>query len=442
LYQYQVTATDADGDVLTYTLTVKPSWLNISSSGLISGTPTTANIGDTVVTVRVSDGKGGVDQQSYTLRVLLRSNRAPVITSTAITQGRVGEAYRYAVTATDPDGDVLQFALPTAPGFLSIQANGVVVGTPQTGDVGQHQVVMRVSDNFGGSATQNYTLTVIIGTNNAPVITSTVSDTAFTTELYQYQVTATDADGDVLTYTLTVKPQWLSINGSGLVSGTPTAANVGDTVVTVQVSDGRGGTARQSYTLHVLLLPNRAPVITSTPITQGRVGEAYRYAVTATDPDGDVLQFALLTAPRFLRIQSDNTVVGTPEAGDVGQHLVVVWVSDNSGEVTLQSYILIVLPETDVERVEGLPTEFRLAQNYPNPFNPSTSIEFRVPSFEFVRLSVYDIYGREVEQLMEETLPPGIYRVKFEARYMASGVYFYRLVAGQFSQVKKMSLIK
>lgn len=87
-------------------------------------------------------------------------------------------------------------------------------------------------------------------------------------------------------------------------------------------------------------------------------------------------------------------------------------------------------------------TNFRLHQNYPNPFNPITSIEFTVPLNEYVTLKVYDILGKEIAVLVNGNKPTGNYEVKFDGKNLGSGVYFYRLKAGSFSETKKMMLVK
>ena len=85
---------------------------------------------------------------------------------------------------------------------------------------------------------------------------------------------------------------------------------------------------------------------------------------------------------------------------------------------------------------------FSLEQNYPNPFNPVTAIKYTVPKQNLVKLVVYDIIGREVVTLVNEVKQPGNYSVSFDASNLASGVYFYRMAAGDFTDVKKMVLIK
>jgi hypothetical protein len=89
-----------------------------------------------------------------------------------------------------------------------------------------------------------------------------------------------------------------------------------------------------------------------------------------------------------------------------------------------------------------VPGVYSLSQNYPNPFNPSTTIKFELPRTSQVSLTVYDILGRVVSVLVNERRDAGVHEVKCDAVGLASGVYFYRLVAGSFVQTCKMVLIR
>jgi len=90
----------------------------------------------------------------------------------------------------------------------------------------------------------------------------------------------------------------------------------------------------------------------------------------------------------------------------------------------------------------SLPASFELMQNYPNPFNPVTSIKYKVSEASLVSIQVYDLIGREVVVLVNDVKQPGIYEVSFGAENLASGVYFYKMTAGEFSSVRKMNLLK
>ena len=89
-----------------------------------------------------------------------------------------------------------------------------------------------------------------------------------------------------------------------------------------------------------------------------------------------------------------------------------------------------------------IPAEFELYQNYPNPFNPKTKIEFDIPVNGFVNLKIYDVLDNEIKTLINELKPAGGYQIEFDGSSLASGIYFYKLQAGGYSEVKKMCLIK
>ncbi len=95
-----------------------------------------------------------------------------------------------------------------------------------------------------------------------------------------------------------------------------------------------------------------------------------------------------------------------------------------------------------VEEVINLPANFILHQNYPNPFNPTTVISYQLSALSYVTLRIYDILGREVAALVNEEKPAGKYQVEFNASHLASGIYYYRISAGNFIAAKKMILLK
>jgi len=98
--------------------------------------------------------------------------------------------------------------------------------------------------------------------------------------------------------------------------------------------------------------------------------------------------------------------------------------------------------ENSKTEIKSLPEEYSLDQNYPNPFNPSTTITYSIPQNEFVTLKVYDILGKEITILVNETKSAGKYSVEFDASNLPSGTYIYKLNAGDYSISKKMSFVK
>ena len=120
---------------------------------------------------------------------------------------------------------------------------------------------------------------------------------------------------------------------------------------------------------------------------------------------------------------------GNPLSGKVEYRLKQI---DNDGSFKYSSIVT----------VNSLPIQFNLAQNYPNPFNPTTTIQYAIPKAEHVTLKVYDELGNEVTTLVNENKVAGQYKVSFNGSNLASGIYYYRIAAGDFTEVKKLMLLK
>ncbi|MCI0472284.1 MAG: C25 family cysteine peptidase, partial [Ignavibacteria bacterium] len=148
---------------------------------------------------------------------------------------------------------------------------------------------------------------------------------------------------------------------------------------------------------------------------------------------------------------SNTTINGTPASGRVAhQHSDLSSgngctdiTSSSSSYTALPNITLVINTMTGTQNVSTeLPKEYSLMQNYPNPFNPVTKINFALPKQGFVSLKIYDVLGREVSTLVNEVRQAGAYSVDFDASHLSSGVYFYRLESGAFSDIKRMILIK
>ena len=118
-----------------------------------------------------------------------------------------------------------------------------------------------------------------------------------------------------------------------------------------------------------------------------------------------------------------------------------------SGGIGGESYISILYNTQQItgvwdNSVDKTPTSFGLEQNYPNPFNPTTTIQYSIKENTLVSLKIYDILGVEITTLINEVKPAGIYKINFDASSLPSGVYFYKLNSGNFTETKKMMLLK
>ena len=139
--------------------------------------------------------------------------------------------------------------------------------------------------------------------------------------------------------------------------------------------------------------------------------------------------------------------IGTAISG-YGTQFSACWTGSYTGTSGTQGNFSVVRLTADSTVIVGVnepgivPAEYKLNQNYPNPFNPSTKISFGIPVSEFVTLKIYDVMGREVASLINESLKPGIYETQWNAGNNASNIYFYKLTAGNFIETKRMTLVK
>ena len=367
-YAYAISADDVDvGDTLAINAPTLPSWLTLTDNGdgtaSLAGTPTNAEVGDHAVTLEVSDGTTTATQ-SFTVTVS-NTNDAPTFGSTPVTAASEDSAYSYAIAASDVDvGDTLAINAPTLPSWLTLTDNGdgtaSLAGTPTNAEVGDHAVVLEV---FDGTATtvQSFTLSVA-NTNDAPTFGSTPVTAASEDAAYAYAISADDVDaGDTLTISASTLPAWLTLtdNGDGTASlaGTPTNAEVGDHAVTLEVSDGTT-TATQSFTVTVTNT-NDAPTFGSTPVTAASEDSAYSYAIAASDVDvGDTLAINAPTLPSWLTLTDNGdgtaSLAGTPTNAEVGDHAVVLEVSDGTA-TTVQSFTVTVTNTNDAPTFGSTP---------------------------------------------------------------------------------------
>ena len=179
----------------------------------------------------------------------------------------------------------------------------------------------------------------------------------------------------------------------------------------------------------------------------------YNYSLTVTDNLGATGQ---VTGQIIISDNSNNLVTVNPASGSIqpggsetvtltlnaqsiseGTYTGQVNVNTNGGNFTIPVNYLV-----DVEQTSFLPSEFSLSQNYPNPFNPNTIIEFSLPKASEVSLKIYDMLGKEIVNLVEEQKSAGKYKIDFDASSLSSGIYFYKLDANNYSQSRKMLLLK
>ncbi len=346
-YLAQLSASDADGDPLTYSLPTSPNGMTINNDGRLHFSPTAAQLGAHQVTVRVVDGQGGSAETTFTLSVVgQETNSTPEITSTPPSAATLGRTLRYTPTFSDADGDPVVWSLLSGPVGMAIDPEtGIIRWRPTQSQLGPQTVVLQVTDPMLASTPQNFTITVR-GSNTPPAILSSPITEAAVSQSYEYRVRAQDAEGDVLTYALPIAPSGMVIDSNtGIITWNPGVAQVGSFSVQVSASDGQGGVATQDFNIVVSgTALNRPPIITSPPILKASINRVYSYQIVASDPEGDALVYALLSGPVGMTIDPATGLVNwTPTTAQLGSHLVTVGARDASGIFGQQAYRISVI---------------------------------------------------------------------------------------------------
>lgn len=275
-----------------------------------------------------------------------------------------------------------------------------------------YNVVLAWSDDFGVSNTGNLQISEA-NTSSGARIAFTSGTSQYGMIVYQRSFNATDWD-----------PYFRFTSNGG------TNWSTGGYV------DASGDRERGQVSVYAPLTTNNFRVGYSQEVS----GTAYSYNAkfnpgTNTFPTADIYNVSGSTRC--------DTVYGTNQPGartGGGDDCLSIW----RGYTTAYTYCSYLCSGT--VGIQGnnneIPSSYKLEQNYPNPFNPSTNIKFSLPNSGVVKLVVYDATGREVASLLNDNLNAGVYTVNFDASSLSSGVYFYSITSGNFTETKKMLLVK
>ena len=238
----------AAGQTLTYAATGLPAGLSISSStGVISGTPTTA--GTSSVAVTATDGTGASGTATFTWTITAPTMNTVTVTNPGARSTVVGTAVSLQLAATDSAaGQTLTWSATGLPAGLTISSSGLISGTPTAAST--NNVTVTAKDGTGASGSASFSWTVTAPNMNTVTVTNpgTVNGTVGTA--LSLQIMASDsAAGQTLTFTATGLPAGLAISSSGLISGTPTTAATSSVTVTAKDGTGASGAASFSFVI-------------------------------------------------------------------------------------------------------------------------------------------------------------------------------------------------
>jgi hypothetical protein len=276
-YSFTPQSSDANGDTLNFTILNRPSWASFSyGSGGLYGTPTKTGTWSNI-TIFVSDGTITKALPKFSITVTAGANSAPKISGTPATSLTLGSSYSFTPTASDPNGDTLNFTIGNRPSWASFSyGSGGLYGKPTVAGTWS-DITIYVSDGKLTTKLATFSITVkaaTASTNAAPKISGTPIKAINAGKAYAFTPTASDANGDALTFSIAGKPSWAAFSTTtGKLSGTPTAAQVGTySGIAIKVSDGKATASLASFAIAVTAISNGAATLNWTPPTRNTDG--------------------------------------------------------------------------------------------------------------------------------------------------------------------------
>jgi hypothetical protein len=280
---------------------------------------------------------------------------APTISGTPTTAVTAGTWYYFQPAARDADGNTLTFSIQNKPSWLAFYpSTGRLSNTATKAAIGTYSnIVIRVSDGTSSAALPAFSITVRAPTSNgAPKISGTPTTAVTAGTYYYFRPTATDPDGNPLTFSIQNKPSWLTFYPSnGRLSGSATKAAIGTySNIVITASDGKLSASLPPFSITVSGsgTTNKPPVISGTPSTSVKAGSAYAFTPTASDPEGKTLAFSITNKPAWATFSTTTgKLSGTPSSAQTGTYSnIAIKVSDGSLTASLPAFSIVVSSTT------------------------------------------------------------------------------------------------
>ena len=380
-YQFTPSASDPNGNALTFVIANRPSWLTFSTTtGQLSGTPTPADVGSYAsITISVSSGTLSASLPAFTITVSSASSAPPTISGNPPTSVIAGSAYDFQPTASDPAGNPLTFTIQNQPAWASFNSGtGELSGTPTAENIGSYaNIVISVSDGTLSASLPAFTINVSAAGAGPPTISGNPPATVAVNSTYSFTPTATGPTGSPLTFSIQNQPNWTNFNANtGTLSGKPSAANVGSyPSILISVSDGTASASLAAFSITVSTAGSGPPTIGGNPPTAVVAGSNYSFTPTASDPAGNPLTFSIQNRPSWANFDTGSgQLSGTPAATNVGSYPnIVISVSDGTLAASLPAFeITVSAAQSGPPTISGNPpTSVNVGATY--SFTPSAS---------------------------------------------------------------------
>jgi hypothetical protein len=455
-----ISATDPDGDSLILTaidLTLNAAFVDSGNgSGLFTFEPDFTQSGSFQITFIISDG-ALADSEVVSIEVT-DVNRMPVLAAIGSQSVSEGDTLALNINASDPDGDSLILSVLDLPVNAGFRDNGNGTGdflfSPDYDQAGIYNIIVIA---YGGLLSDSEMVPIEVHDfNRRPSITPIDTLPVSEGDSLILNINASDPDGDSLLLSASNLPENSALidsgNGSGIFTFYPDFEQSGNLRLTLKVSDG--GLVDSEFVSIVVRNVNRAPNEFSLILPQpGDTIQSARFPLIwhpSSDPDkGDTIFYEVILdtiASPVMIIDSslsDTTyqVVNLP-GGKLFYWTIASFDQDSAYTFASDTAYFYMNAENLVIDIGDLPKEYSLSPNYPNPFNSITIIRYTLPKSSHVDIEIYDILGRTVDSPLNQEMPAGYHQIFWNSKELPSGIYFYSIQAAEFSESRKMLLLK
>lgn len=362
--------TDSDGslDTTSLTLVTPPShgMVDLQTSGDAVYTPAAGFHGDDTFSYQVADNQGALSNTAQVLIQVVRVNQVPVAQddSQSVVAG-VASNIDVLANDSDSDGSVVSAQLQQMPahGSAVVQGDGSITYTALADYQGSDSFTYVAVDDEGGLSTPATVNLTVTPANAAPLISGTPASSVQQGASYRFAPTASDADGDSLTFSIQNKPAWASFDvATGVLAGTPGNANVGTSSnIVISVSDGTAVSSLPAFSITVINV-NDAPTAQadSYGLLEGSLLTISAFEgvlANDSDPDGDTLSAQLLSGPAHataFNLNSDGSFSYQHDGSEGSSDSFSYQVSDGQGGVASASVSLTINPVNDAPRFTSI----------------------------------------------------------------------------------------
>ncbi len=363
----QLSATDANGDALTFSVTPNLAFVTLTDNqdgtGVLRLAPVAGQTGSYSLTVRVTDSNTASDSETIaiTINAAPPSNSAPVLATIGNKTITEGNVINVQLSATDADGDPLNFSISPNLAFVTLtdfqDGTGRIQLAPVSGQAGSYSLTVSVIDASSTTDSETITITVnqAVVQNTPPVLAPIGSKAVTENEVLNIPLSSSDAQGDPMRYTVSPNLGFSSItfsqDGSGLLSLSPKPGDAGSYNLTITVLDDKDASDSETITITVnpKINGNSAPELRAVGNVKIKYGKKFQTQLSSIDADGDALTYDVSPNLRFASLtdNQDGTAILdlSPDESDIGTYSLIITVTDVNNASDSETISLIIEPD-------------------------------------------------------------------------------------------------